>query len=283
MTPIEKNVLADSDIFFYKASELALELFFYPLCIGHYHCAPGYRVIRNSYNSFLVIYVADGSGYLCVDGDTIALRTGEFAILDCYHPHEYGTETGWQIFWMHFDGQMARRYYELCNRGGPVQTPENILLCRRQIEKILMMFRSCTTIREPEMSRRITQLLCEFIQIPNANKKSDHASQIIDESLAFMTEHMDQPLTLEVIARHVALSPYYFSHLFKQETGYSPHDYLIRARVDKAKYLLKTADMSLKKIAFCCGFSNECNFSSTFKRITGVTPLAYKKGSSKLV
>ena len=140
------------------------------------------------------------------------------------------------------------------------------------------MFRSGGPIREPEISRRITQLLCEFIQTSSIKSPADQKSQVIEECLAYMTENLDQPLTLEEIAQHGSLSPYYFAHLFKKETGYSPHDYLLRARVEKAKYLLKSTDTSLKEVAACCGFSNDSNFSSTFKRITGFTPLTYKKG-----
>ena len=111
MTPIEKNVVSDSEIYFYKASERAQELFFDPLCIGRYHCDAGYRVIRDCYDSFLVIYVEEGEGYIRTQEEAVGLRCGEFALLDCYRAHEYGTDSGWKILWMHFDCMMGSCYF----------------------------------------------------------------------------------------------------------------------------------------------------------------------------
>lgn len=88
---------------------------------------------------------------------------------------------------------------------------------------------------------------------------------------------MEQPLTLEQLAASVSLSPFYFARLFKQETGFPPpHEYIVRARVDKAKYLLISTSLPLKEIACRCGFGNECSFSTLFKKMSGCTPRGYR-------
>ena len=276
MHPVEKGVAPESSLYFYTCSELARDIFFYPLCTGFFRCYPGYRVERKNYDSYLILYAASGSGYVQEQGRKIPVHAGEFLLVDCCHPHCYGTDTGWEIWWLHFDGTLARRYFELCTKGGSVLMPDSSAACQRQLRKIFEMFHNKEKVSEPEISRRITFLLTELMQTSPGPRPRTRAQTVIEESLAFISENLTRNITLEQIAAHAALSPYYFSRLFKRETGYSPHDYLIQARINKAKYLLKSTDMPLKEIADSCGFSNASNFSASFRQVNGCTPLSYR-------
>ncbi|WP_370589516.1 helix-turn-helix domain-containing protein [Tychonema sp. LEGE 07203] len=79
-------------------------------------------------------------------------------------------------------------------------------------------------------------------------------------------------MSLEAIANHIDISSYHFCRLFKQSTGFSPHQYVIQQRVERAKQLLLQGKMSLAEIAIACGFSHQSHLNRHFKRITGVTP-----------
>ncbi|NJS10840.1 MAG: helix-turn-helix transcriptional regulator, partial [Microcoleus sp. CSU_2_2] len=68
------------------------------------------------------------------------------------------------------------------------------------------------------------------------------------------------------------ISSYHFCRLFKQSTGFSPHQYVIQQRVERAKQLLRQGQMSIGEIAIACGFSHQSHFNRHFKRLTGVTP-----------
>lgn len=92
---------------------------------------------------------------------------------------------------------------------------------------------------------------------------------------------MDQPLSLEQMARQSSLSPYYFSRLFKEETGYTPHQYLVMVRINAAKYYLKSTNLSIKQITQRCGFSSQSNFCAVFRRFTGETPGVYRDDDSE--
>lgn len=61
MRSYEKYVTADSDYYVYTPSALAQKLFFYPVCIGHFHYEPGYHLKRNNYDSFLLMLIIDGT------------------------------------------------------------------------------------------------------------------------------------------------------------------------------------------------------------------------------
>ena len=74
------------------------------------------------------------------------------------------------------------------------------------------------------------------------------------------------------------ISPYYFSKLFKEETGGNFIDYVTAIRMEKAKELLSSTDKSMKEICSAVGYQDPNYFSRSFKKNVGVTPTEYKEG-----
>ena len=97
--------------------------------------------------------------------------------------------------------------------------------------------------------------------------------QIID----YVDAHLDRDLSLKELATSVQMSPYYFSRLFKETIGITPHQYVIRCRVDRAKKLLKQGKLSIADIATQVGFVDQSHFHRYFKRLVGVTPKTFFK------
>jgi AraC-like DNA-binding protein len=83
---------------------------------------------------------------------------------------------------------------------------------------------------------------------------------------------IDRDLGLEELAAIAQLSPYHFCRSFKQSTGFTPHQYLIRQRVERAKLLLKDGKMGILEVAIACGFTHQSHLNRHFKRLTGMTP-----------
>ncbi|MDE6659385.1 MAG: helix-turn-helix transcriptional regulator, partial [Eubacterium sp.] len=69
----------------------------------------------------------------------------------------------------------------------------------------------------------------------------------------------------------------FFSKVFKETTGFSPYDYLLSVRLDKAKELLQKTDDSIQNIAFKTGFNSTSNFIYFFKKEMGISPLKFRK------
>lgn len=101
---------------------------------------------------------------------------------------------------------------------------------------------------------------------------SDKHTRLFQE---FLKENMLEKFSLEKTARRFGLDKYKFLRLFKQETGLTPNNYIILKRIEKSKILLQNND-DLLGVAMEAGFYDATHFCKHFKKITGVTPGAYR-------
>jgi len=72
------------------------------------------------------------------------------------------------------------------------------------------------------------------------------------------------------------MSTFHFAREFKRTTGTTPHQYLIKFRVDRAKALLTGSEMPLVEVSSRSGFSHQSHFTRLFRRLTGTTPQSYR-------
>ncbi len=93
---------------------------------------------------------------------------------------------------------------------------------------------------------------------------------------SYIMDHLAEDLSLTELAVQVHLSPYHFARHFKGATGFSPHQYVIRRRIERAKLLLTTTDWPLSHIAHMVGFASESHFALHFKHLTGLPPRQYR-------
>ncbi len=97
----------------------------------------------------------------------------------------------------------------------------------------------------------------------------------LQQVVEYIHEHLDRDLTLATLAAIAQMSPSYFSRLFKQSTGLSPHQYVIRCRIERAKQLLRQGELSIAEIAYSLGFTHQSHFSHHFKRLISSSPKAF--------
>ncbi|NLK27926.1 MAG: response regulator [Clostridiales bacterium] len=109
------------------------------------------------------------------------------------------------------------------------------------------------------------------------SKKEEQTSGIIVKAKAFINENYKKDISLEDVSRSVDISSYYFSKLFKEETGENFIEYLTNIRIEKAKELLEKQDISIKKICMETGYSDPNYFSRIFKKQVGLTPTEYRE------
>lgn len=111
-----------------------------------------------------------------------------------------------------------------------------------------------------------------------ALKKEEHSVSVVERARKFIDGHYQRDISLDDVSREVDISPYYFSKLFKEETGKNFVEYVTEIRMSRAKELLTKSDMSMKEICSEIGYADPNYFSRIFKKNTGQTPTEYKEG-----
>jgi AraC family transcriptional regulator len=105
----------------------------------------------------------------------------------------------------------------------------------------------------------------------------------LENAIDYIHAHLDGDLSMAQIASSVNTSPTYFASLFKQATGISLHQYVIKQRVKRAKLLLETTDLPINNIASQVGFSSQSHLTQHCKNLTGMTPRQISMNRKNLI
>jgi AraC family transcriptional regulator len=89
-------------------------------------------------------------------------------------------------------------------------------------------------------------------------------------------EKLEEDLSLEEMARTVGLSAAHFSQVFRNTTGQTPHQCLLWYRVQRAKEMLRSAEMRVLDVAIACGFKTQQHFARVFREMCGASPTEYR-------
>ena len=171
--------------------------------------------------------------------------------------------------------------------------------------QVLELLPTCTYLEDPkvieELTRVFTQLhinlvsiapgleakvarnrlLLEILQTCLQQCKPGNARPINDRlvrgAYAYMDKNYCESCTLEEIAASVHISPNHLRTVFLNSEGYSPYEYIIRKRLEKAKNMILLSENTLAQIALECGFCSQSHFCAVFKKTTGQTPAQYRK------
>ena len=98
----------------------------------------------------------------------------------------------------------------------------------------------------------------------------------VQAGIDFMNENYQRKIALDEISEAVNISTDLFSRTFKIETGFSPIDYLMRLRMEKASWLLKTSFLSIKQVIAAVGYNSKGHFAKHFRRQYDLSPSEYR-------
>lgn len=93
----------------------------------------------------------------------------------------------------------------------------------------------------------------------------------------YMREHLGSSIGLDDLAAVVGLSRFHFCTAFRKATGRTPHEWLVQLRVERAKHLLADCSLPVTDIALAVGYETPSSFAAGFRKLTGVTPTAYRR------
>lgn len=130
-----------------------------------------------------------------------------------------------------------------------------------------------------QASLRLLTMFARFL-VEDANRDllaaHTHDGPCITNAKNFILTHADESLSLRDVAEHVHVSPHYFSKFFKKATGIGFSEFLARVRVEKAKDLIASQQLSINEVAHHAGFGSVSQFNRTFHRYTGSSPKVYR-------
>jgi AraC-like DNA-binding protein/ABC-type Fe3+-hydroxamate transport system substrate-binding protein len=126
------------------------------------------------------------------------------------------------------------------------------------------------------------QIILQLLEGQEAKNASSEKPSM-ESSISYLENHYSDKITREQLAGIAGVSASHYSILFKQNTGFSPNEYLSRLRVHRAKELLLSGSGTLREIALKVGYKDEFYLSRRFKQQTGAAPSAYNRGSFQRV
>lgn len=127
------------------------------------------------------------------------------------------------------------------------------------------------------MAKKIKNDDARFVILRGKGGPALNTKQIIQKSIAYMEQHLEQPLTLADIASYAGFSPHHFHRLFRREIGLNIADYLRRRRLALAAQLLLHTETPIIDISLHCHFESQESFTRAFKKMYGIPPGRYRK------
>lgn len=147
--------------------------------------------------------------------------------------------------------------------------------CLDSLKKILKEFSIQKIYYRERAGALLKGLLVELYRysISGTHSSSATVSQIMD----YIKENYDKPLNNEMLSSMSGYHEYHLNRLFMKHVGTSVHKYILNIRINEAKKLLLTTELSLANIAENVGFNSNTHFSSYFKQVIGISPLEFRK------
>ena len=197
------------------------------------------------------------------------------------------------FIWLPSESWSDSRFIQIFNHSSPLsrRIPCSAAQTATICELLNDMYGECERM-EPAYelivrSKLLTVLAC-MVRYFNAELNDIGLSNLslryggsINSTMNYIRAHLDEPLSLDDLAKEAHMSRSYFCTVFKSLNSLSVWDYIISQRIDRAEYLLETTDDTIFEICAASGFSSLANFNRTFKRLTGKTPSEYRLSSRR--
>lgn len=252
--------------------------------IGYYpHAKYHYRQRLAGTNENILIYCEKGKGWIECRGERFNLSANQVFIIPQNEAHTYGSnvQDPWSIYWIHFKGTNIGMFNSIIGKPMSVKDSAN---SRHQDRFLLFeeIFRNLEMGYNPENLEHISFCLMYFLAsikyLPQYREiKNVKVDDVIQKSILFMKENLENRITLEDIANAVGYSASHLTTLFTKKTSYSPIVYYNQLRIQKACSYLQFTELKIKEVAFKLGYFDPFHFSKAFLKEMEITPKEYRK------
>ena len=224
---------------------------------------------------FRVYHPQQGSLRVMDSNGVIRIQPGKCYIFPAGVPFRMISEGGFTHDWLHFKSALLERqpgFRRILSIpvNSEMETSWREFLMIGQSEKTFEnVFRAHLILR---------RILLPFLMLPETSlRKTAENSERFDEVLRYIGTHYMDFLQTPDLARMMHMNRNNFSMAFRKEFGVSPKEHLTNTRIENAKKLLLTTDLTIKEIALQCGFRDDFFFYRIFKKYIGQTPVQYRE------
>lgn len=269
-----------------ESSELCL------IYCGWECCEPGYRFGPNLRNSYVLHIVSEGQGCLEIDKEVYYLKKGDAFMIPPKTEAWYQADSAdpWTYMWVGFTGVKAEKC--AANAGFSQKSPVHRVECLDELRQYIDNMLEAHQLSYPDELKRNGYLMLFFSALINdyCNQTSSAGaphpypgSVYVKHAMDYIALHYNQKLKIHEMADYIGVNRSYLTNSFKKVVGYSPQEYLVNLRMEKAKSLLRKTDMPINLIANAVGYTDQLAFSKLFKRHCGNSPRAYREEEVELV
>ncbi len=254
--------------FYYDDSPVAI------LTVGYddFHVVKPITSFRTQY-FYTWHFVISGSGYLEIYDNTYRIKGGDMFFIPPDTKMRYYPDPNdpWEYVWLSLKGDTAVAYSQ--QAGFSPRSPVRPI---RHVEKTKAVLRRLLDLVMDGDSGYfgVLSAFFEIMEISTARSAVTGIRQV----KALLDENFATPaFSVEQFCRDVGISHAHLLRLFKEAYGVTLIQYIRQKRIDLACELLRTTDLSVSSVAYSCGFSDENHFMKTFKKLTGIPALRYRK------
>lgn len=260
---------------------------FHILFAGEAQTAPGHMVEPQVLDYFLVHWIVSGQGSYTCRGKSYSLSAGQcfFIFPGELESYEADRHDPWKYQWIAFAGSEASSLLYERNL-----TPDHPILTTHKQNRISTLFyKTFQTLQKAEPGSAIEadgyfRLILGCLQTSaglhlspeKGSIASTEANQQLEKAIRWLTYQYAQPISLGQMSLSLGYHRTHLSKLFRQRTGYSPMQFLMKIRMERAKQLLHQP-LTIQQVASSVGFSDPLYFSKQFKKWFGIPPSKYKK------
>lgn len=231
----------------------------------------------------IMIYCEEGYGSITYNGEKYNLKANQAFIIPASAPHAYesNVHNPWSIYWFHFSGKNVSHFSSIIGKVISISESDKSRY-KDRFELFEEMFRNLEMGYNPENLEYVSYCLMHFLaSMKYINQfreiKKVKEEDVIQKSIVFMKDHLEEKICLDDIASHAGFSSSRFGSLFLEKTSYSPMEYYNQLKVQRACSYLQFSDLKLKEIAFRLGYYDPFHFSKAFKQEMEITPKEYRK------
>jgi len=233
--------------------------------------------------SFEIAYVGQGAIQVKKGGVSCLAQSGEMLFVDIY-AGTVGEAGRFKLYYITFHSccpQTTKKLRECFTVLSQCPQPPNPIPMEQWFLDFIREFQLDQGCRHLFLKHLLSLLLLRFyrdlsqsINVPTANVSTNPS--LTEGIIRFLNETYDEAISLEDLADRFGLNKRYLNSLFKNTTGETIMQFLIRLRLDKAKRLLTHTQISITDIALSTGFYDCQHFCRTFKEKAGLTPTQYR-------